>query len=279
MEAGPLTVEDMGQIQLDDTNTFAPEILPYLLAVDLPGDFYTQAQDLLRTWDGSAPASGEGSAAAAYFYATFSNLLEAVFDDELPPDLGATGNSRSMLIIEDLLSDPDSVWWDDKRTPGVVESRDEVLRSALVEARLDLTRVISKDPDRWAWGDLHRVTLEHEVLGGEDIPGVVRSMVNSGTLPAPGSSAMVNAFNWDASTGSFAVTSGPSMRMVVDLADLDASTWVDHTGVSGHPFAPGYGDQTQAWLAGETFPWAFTRGAVEAAAVQRLVLVPGPDGR
>src|SRR5699024_6300832 len=35
MEAGRLTVEDMGQIQLDDTNTFAPEILPYLLAVDL----------------------------------------------------------------------------------------------------------------------------------------------------------------------------------------------------------------------------------------------------
>ena len=63
------------------------------------------------------------------------------------------------------------------------------------------------------------------------------------------------------------------------LGDLDASTWVDHTGVSGHPFAPGYGDQTEAWLTGETFPWAFTRGAVEAAAVQRLVLVPGPDGR
>lgn len=184
-----------------------------------------------------------------------------------------------MLIIEDLLSDPDSVWWDDKRTPGVVESRDEVLRSALVEARLDLTREISKDPERWSWGDLHQVTLEHEVLGGEDIPGVVRSMVNSSALPAPGSSAMVNAFNWDASTGSFAVTSGPSMRMVVDLADLDASTWVDHTGVSGHPFAPGYGDQTQAWLAGETFPWAFTRGAVEATAVQRLVLVPGPARR
>ena len=279
MDAGPLTVEDMTQIQLDDTNTFAPKILPYLLDVDLPGGFYTQAQDLLRDWDGSAPAAGEGSAAAAYFYATFTNLLAAVFDDELPPDLGATGNSRSMLIIEDLLSDPESVWWDDKRTPGVIESRDEVIRSALVQARLDLTREISKDPQRWTWGDLHKVTLEHEVLGSEDIPGAVRMLVNRGPLPAPGSSAMVNAFNWDASTGSFTVTSGPSMRMVVDLADLDASTWVDHTGVSGHPFAPGYGDQTEAWLTGETFPWAFTRGAVEEAADQRLVLVPGADER
>ena len=274
---GPLTVDDMREIQLDDTSSFALAVVPYLLDVELDGSFYTEAQDLLRDWDGSAPAKGEQSAAAAYFYSTYAHLLEAVFDDELPPDLGVSGNSRSMLVLEGLLSDPESVWWDDARTPGAVESRDEVIRSALVQARHELTRSISKDPADWSWGGLHRVTMKHQALGGDGVPDLVRSMVNGRTIAVPGGSAQVNAMNWDASKGSFDVTSGPSMRMVVDLADLDASTWVNHTGTSGHPFSPTYRDQTGPWARGETFPWPFSREAVEAAGEQTLRLVPGDE--
>ncbi|KUG55797.1 penicillin amidase [Serinicoccus chungangensis] len=274
LEQGPLTGADMNEIQLDDVSTFALDMVPYLTEVDLEGDFYTAPQDLLRDWDGSSPADGDQTAAAAYFYAVYDNLLEAVFDDELPPDLGATGNSRSMQIMVDLMASPESVWWDDQRTPGVIESRDEVLRTALVDARLDLTRQISKDPADWSWGQLHRAHLRHQVLGEEGVPGVVQDLVNRGPFPVPGSSAMVNAMNWDASTGSFDVTSAPSMRMVVDLADLDASTWVNQTGTSGHPFHPNYDDQTRAWIEGDTYPWAFSRDAVNEAGRQTLLLVP-----
>ena len=274
LEDGLLSADDMSRIQLDDTSSFALAVVPYLTDIDLDGSFYTEPQGLLRDWDGTAPAEGDQSAAAAYFYAVYDNLLEAVFDDELPPDLGATGNSRSMQIMEQLLATPDSVWWDDQRTPGVIESRDEVLRAALVDARLDLTSQLSKDPDDWAWGELHRAVLEHEALGGESVPSLVRDLVNRGPLPVSGSSAMVNAMNWDASTGSFDVSSGPSMRMVVDLAEFDASTWVNQTGQSGHPFNPHYDDQTEAWLTGETYPWAYSRDAVEAAGEQTLTLVP-----
>ena len=274
LEEGPLTPLDMAQIQLDDTNTFALSVVPYLLDVDLDGAFYTEPQEMLRTWDGTAPVEGEHSAAATYFYAVFATLLEAVFDDELPPDLGATGNSRSMLLLEDLLADPTSVWWDDKRTPGVVETRDEVIRTALVRAREDLTRDISKDPSKWTWGHLHRATLQHEVLGSGDVPGLIQRIFNSPALPVPGSTAVVNAMSWDASTGTFEVTAGPSMRMVVDLADRDASTWVNQTGTSGHTFHAHYSDQTQAWVDGEVFPWAVSRAAVEEGTQQSLLLVP-----
>ena len=70
------------------------------------------------------------------------------------------------------------------------------------------------------------------------------------------------------------VTSGPSMRMVVDLADLDASTWVVVTGASAQPGSPHYDDQLSAWAAGETFPWPFTADAVEGAAEDEQVLTP-----
>ncbi|MGC5582929.1 penicillin acylase family protein [Ornithinimicrobium sp. W1665] len=277
-EEGPLTVEDMTQVQLDDRNAFAEVLVPLLVDLDLGHDFYAEAQDLLRDWDLTAPAEGEQSAAAAYFYAVYANLLETVFDDELPPDLAATGNSRSMLLLDELLARPDSRWWDDRRTPGVVESRDEVVRTAMLQARLDLTRDISKDVEDWTWGQLHQVRLEHEVLSGEDVPALVRGIFGQPPRPASGTSAVVNAMNWDASTGSFEVTSAPSMRMVVDLADLDASRWVNQTGNSAHPFHPNHTDQTRTWIEGGTYPMVSGREAVLERAHQTMTLTPAPPG-
>jgi penicillin amidase len=64
------------------------------------------------------------------------------------------------------------------------------------------------------------------------------------------------------------------MRMVVDLGDLDSSTWVNLTGTSGHPASPHYADQFAAWASGETFAWPFTAAATTADAVDRLTLRP-----
>ncbi len=88
---------------------------------------------------------------------------------------------------------------------------------------------------------------------------------------------MVDATSWDASVG-YEVTSVPSMRMVVSLADLDSSTWVNLTGASGHAFSPHYTDQTELWADGETLPWAFSRNAVDAATTDTLRLVPARAG-
>lgn len=276
MEAGPLTSQTMSEIQYDSYNSFADTLVPYLMDVDLGGsEFYTEPRELLGTWDRTAPVGdGVQGSGAMYFYAVWAQLLNLTVDDEMPLDAYATGNSRSMLMISNLLESPDDKWWDDTRTPGVVESRDQILEQALVQARLQLTQDISKDTGDWQWGRLHEVTLAHEVLGDPSVPGIVQSIFNGGTYATPGGSALVNANNWDAGTGEFAVTSGPSMRMVVDLADLDASTWVNQTGNSGHVFNDNYDDQTQAWIDGETYPWAYSRDSVEASQENVLTLIP-----
>jgi penicillin amidase len=62
--------------------------------------------------------------------------------------------------------------------------------------------------------------------------------------------------------------------MVVDLADLDRSTWLNLTGASGHPFDGHYSDQTALWRDGRTTPWAFSRAAVRRAARHTLILLP-----
>ena len=89
-----------------------------------------------------------------------------------------------------------------------------------------------------------------------------------------GGNSIVNANAWDASGPGYEVTAGPSMRMVIDLGDLDRSVWVNATGQSGHPYNAHYSDQIDAWVANEPFPWPFGTEAVAAAADTELTLVP-----
>lgn len=267
----PFTVADMERIQQDDHSPFAELLVPVLLEVEIPDAYDAAGQELLAGWDYS---TGTDSAAAAYFNAVWRNLLAATFHDDLPPQMAPSGGARWLVVVRDMLQRPDDPFWDDRSTVGVVETRDEALLRALVTARRDLTVELSKDPADWNWGSVHELSLQHPVLGGDDVPALVRDYVNPRPVPMPGGSSIVNATAWDASTGDFAVTAGPSMRMVVDLADLDASTWVTATGVSGHPASAHYGDQLETWAAGESFPFPFTRDAVEGSAEETATLVP-----
>ncbi|KGN42026.1 penicillin acylase family protein [Knoellia aerolata] len=277
-----LTVEQMGEIQMDSRNEFAPVLVEALLEVPLKGAgdsdaevaFTKEAQDLLRDWDYTTPADRSRSgAAAAYYNAVWANLLRLLFDDEVPEDLRAEGGSRYMTAVAGLLDNPRSAWWDNRQTAAITEGRDEILRQAQVEARLELTRRLGKDPDDWRWGSLHTLDLTHQVLGGDSVPGVVRRIFNRGEYEMPGGSAIVNATAWKANLG-YEVTAAPSMRMVVDLGSFDRSTWVNQTGASGHAFNGHYDDQTEDWVEGRQHPWAFTEKAVREASEDELTLVP-----
>ncbi|MBL0888437.1 penicillin acylase family protein [Myceligenerans indicum] len=265
------TAEDMSAIQNDDWSAFADLLVPVLLEINLDDDYDADGQRLLRDWDRTM---GKDSAAAAYFAAVWRNLLAATFQDELPESMWPEGGDRWLAVVQGMLDDEDNAFWDDKTTISVRESRDEILTQALKSARQDMTVEISKDPGDWSWGMLHQLELEHPVLGGSDVPSLIRTFMNPAPRGVAGGSSIVNATSWDAASDSFTVTSGPSMRMVVDMADLDASTWVTVTGVSGHPASSHYDDQLDEWADGETFAWPFTRGAVEAAMENELTLTP-----
>lgn len=279
------TAADMAAIQVDDADLFAEVLVPALLAVPLQAqssepeqqdllDFTEEARSLLRDWDRTTPASdSDASAAAAYYNAVWRNLCELLFSDELPTGLKADGGARWRAAVQQLLADPESDWWDNKLTPNVTEGKDEILRQSLVEARLELTRELGKDPGGWDWGKLHRATLRHRVLGGDEVPAPVRWLFTEGPYDLPGSSAIVNANGWDTSQG-YEVDWAPSMRMVVDLGDLDSSTWVNQTGVSGHATDEHYADQSQDWARGRQRPWPFSRAAVEATDPDVLTLRP-----
>ena len=265
-----IDVADASTLQTDERSAYADVLVPWLLRIEIGDSFADDGQELLRGWD---HVMSRDSAAAAYFAAVWRTLLELTFADDLPDGDLPDGGSRWLEVVRGLLDDPDSPWWDDRTTPGLLEGRDEVLLQAMVTARRTLTQQLGREASSWRWGRLHTAAPEHPVLGGSSVPGIVRGLVNPDAVEVGGGSSIVDATAWDASEG-YGVTAAPSMRMVVDLGDLDSSTWVTLTGTSGHPASPHYADQLGAWADGTTFPWPFSSAATEADAVDRLTLTP-----
>ena len=201
------------------------------------------------------------------------NLLAATFRDELPEDLWPDGGDRWFAAVSHLLGDPrrrrggttpTPTTWSRPATTSCAE--------AMLAARDELTRGRRRARTSGAGGACTGSSCASPPSAS---PGSapVEWLVNRGGWEVGGGSAAVDATAWDAAEG-YAVTSAPSMRMVVSLGDFDDSRWINLTGVSGHPFHAHYTDQTDLWAKGETLPWAFTPSAVDDAAEDTLTLTP-----
>jgi penicillin amidase len=266
-----LTVADLQAIQGDTYNPVAAEVVPLLLQVktDSSFGFTAQARDLLKDWNYGQQVD---SPAAAYFNAVWFALLDLTFSDELPEGVRPDGGQRWFEVIRPLLKNPRNQWWDDRRTPDVVEAEAEVLRQAMIQARLRLTSMLGKDPKRWQWGQLHQVRLIGQPLGGLSSASVLHWLTNEGPIGVGGGSSVVNAMGWDAASGSFGVTEAPSLRMIVNLGDLDGSRWVNATGQSAHPGQGHYLDQLDDWVRNRTSGWPSSPEAVRKVTADTLTL-------
>jgi penicillin amidase len=78
---------------------------------------------------------------------------------------------------------------------------------------------------------------------------------------------------WNAADG-YTVDWVPSMRMVVDLADLSRSTSIHTTGQSGHAFHANYADMIEMWADGEQHPMLWGLIQIQEAVENTLILVP-----
>jgi penicillin amidase len=119
---------------------------------------------------------------------------------------------------------------------------------------------------------MHTLTLADATFGSSGI-GPIEALFNRGPVATAGGPGIVNANTWDASQG-YQVTALPSMRMVVDMSNLDQSGWVQLTGNSGHPYHPNYVDQLEPWRTGELLPMRWERATVQAEATDTLTLTP-----
>lgn len=275
---GPWDVASAAALQTDVVSLYVRELLAHALAAlpDEIDDAAAAARDLFAAWDGTMAGSAadkEAIPAAALFPFFERSLRQAVFGDEEAAHglSGLADRERLLWVLDGTMS---AAWLDDVSTSRV-ESAANTVEAALAAAWRDATAALGGACECWDYEGNHRLTLRHP-LGRAPLVG---RFFDRGPFPMPGSATTVAAFGarWEGDRQ--AVTYGPSMRWVVDLADPDSAVAVLPAGQSGHPFDAHYDDQIAAYREGRAFPFPWTAAAVDRQAVERLTLRPAEPAR
>lgn len=197
-------------------------------------------------------------------------LKEKTFEDEYT-DL--TGKLLNRLLYRDrnfyrIYTQNEENWFDDKRTTGQIETRDEIAIMAMEDAL-----AIVGDQN---WGDMQSVTMSHPLA----VVPVLSSFLSlqNGPFPRAGTSGSLNNSTsiWN-QKDSFITQGGPSWRFIIDFENIDQAQMVIPAGQSGNPMSPHFFDFYDLWASGEYWTVPFTREKVEERAMSKLLLRPSPE--
>jgi penicillin amidase len=264
-----VTPEAMQRFQTDPGSARAEAFIPFLLdaarASEGRGDERIhRAAALLAEWDRTYQPDNHR---AVLFELAMEEVSRRIWDELIPADHGTASESPvhipSGSVLRQLLADPTSAWWDDRRTPDVVDTRDGVLAAALGSA-LDSALARHGDPSGkgWEWGRVRTANIFH-LLGLPSLSALGLRVRSGPSTLAP--------------LGGRRGTSGASWRMVVELGH-EVRAWATYPGgQSGNPASGWYADRIPKWVAGDLDPVLLPRSAddIPAARVRaRWTFVP-----
>ena len=213
----------------------------------------------------------------SFVYEAFEEAFwRRTFDDEMPSALydrfyRYAVNER-FAGLHAIINEANSLWFDDRRTPEVRETRDDIALAAAGDAMSSLQALVG-DRSRWRWDERHAVSFSHALAGGGRL---LDWFFSRGPVPVNGDGMTVNKTTTNLRRP-YETSEAASYRQILDVGAWDQSLAVNTTGQSGHPGSPHYFDQNVLWSQGRYHPLPFTRGAVDAATVARLELVPTPE--
>ncbi|MBZ5510730.1 MAG: penicillin acylase family protein [Acidobacteriia bacterium] len=220
-----------------------------------------QAALLMRNWDGRITIDSVAPTVAVAARRQLQRLLlEPLLGPADPNSKVATGWRQytwmnSIVWLENLVTQRPQRW-----LPKDYRSWDDLLTAAVEQAVT--AKNAPRDLASWHWGQAHPVYLQHPIFGR--VP-LLNRWTGPGLQPQSGDGNTVKQVG---------VGFGPSERLTVDFADLNASTLNIVTGQSGNVLSPHYMDQWQAWYQGATFALPFSPEAVRKARAHELKLEP-----
>jgi penicillin G amidase len=223
----------------------------------------------LQHWDRRLDARSTST-----FYEAFEEALwRRTFADDMPPGLydrfyRYAANER-LAGIHLVINDPRSPWFDDRTTPNIRETRDDIVRLAAADARAALTRRFGP-ASTWEWDRIHAVTFSHALAGGGRL---LNWFFSRGPVRVGGDGMTIDKTTTNLRRP-YETSEGASYRQILDVGAWDGSLAVNTTGQSGHPASPHYFDQNPLWQQGRYHSVPFSRAAVEAATASRVDLIP-----
>jgi penicillin amidase len=262
-----VTPDDMRGFQTDPgsarADAFVAAFLAAATALQNSGrsdDTLRRAAALLAEWDRRYTRDNRR---AVLFEAAMGALPGLLFDELIPASgdsvRGPVAVPQEAVVLE-LIADSSNAWWDDRRTPTVVEGRNETLARALRSGLATALREHGpSDGEGWIWANAHHANIYHLLrIPALSALGLPVQGGPSTLSPSPGSG-----------------THGPSWRMVVELGP-EVRAWGTYPGgQSGNPASRWYLDRVPGWMAGQLDTLLFPAAPQDLAASrvrQRLTL-------
>jgi len=190
---------------------------------------------LLKNWNGQME---KGTPQPLIATLLFQHLRRMAAEKASPKEGARYSDQMGPAVIEKLLREKPKAWFPDY---------DKLLIDALTEAVDEGMRMQGRTVSKWDYSRFLYLELPHPVLS--NIPVVGR---NFGIGPVAMSGAPTTVKQTTRRMG-------PSMRMVADLSNWDATLHNITIGQSGHVFSSHYKDQWEAYYTGRSFPFPFNK--------------------
>ena len=237
-------------LQRDYTSLLAQQLISRLPTT---GD--SPALSMLRAWN--AVLSPDSPAAALFviwYYRTLSPALAEWAGPLAAVSLEQPLDSLSVLDLLDAHHD---------ELTGLIDA-------SLAQAWEQTQGLLGNDPAQWRWGTLHQTNFRHPLLDrfGKDLANKAAMK----PYPRGGDGNSPNNTSFDGKD--FAVTSGASWRMVLDVGRWDDARMTNAPGQSGDPRSPFYSNLLEGWAADSSFPLLYSRAAIEPHVVKVIRLSP-----
>lgn len=231
-----VTPDRMRQMHMDPLNVRARMIAPYFVrAAERSGNVALgAAAKMLRDWDYRYTLSDR---APVLFEAAMKRAVASTWD-ELSAEPGKPPLAvPASYVYLNLLRDSTSIWWDDRRTAGTVETRDALLADALSKAFDSLTVTLGPVGQPWEWSRTGGINVHHLA----NLSGFSRDHL-----------AVTSGYGTIAPASGANGSHGASWRMIVELTKERRTAWAIYPGgQSGNPASRRYDDRLEKWRTGQ----------------------------
>ncbi len=268
-----LSVEDFKNMLSDKKSKLAEKMVPGLLNELEDTDRLSAAEEsaaqMLARWDMVySPESPE----ALIFEKFYNRFVENLLLEGMGKPLYNEFISDRVLvrnIVNLVWTNKESAW-----LKGENNTFSETVTNTFSETVEALKANFGNDPELWAWGDVHKLTINHPMSESALIDRVFS--LSRGPFFPGGSFHTVCPYSYDY-TNPFEINHGASQRHIYPAGNWDSSLVIIPTGTSGIPASRYYCSQSEDYVNNRFHRKYFNRKPVEEKARYKMKLTPAEN--
>ena len=262
-------VADMKAIHNDQYSLLYKDLKPamvHILESTELNDREAKAFSIFKSFDGVLNRDAAAPCILEPFYMKYLESCLADDLDSLHYDMAMRSSSFARNFVANSWMRDNCSWMDDKRTETVEDFAD-ILILSFKETVMELSEKLGKNPEKWQWGDIHQLTLEHP-MGGVKILEKIFNL-NRGPYRVDGDPLTVGPYAYRY-YNPFKVKHGASERHIYTTDDWNRSQTVIPTGTSGLPKSKHYCDQSELYINGKYHNDYFGKHLIRANAMYKM---------